>query len=308
MNRAPGMAVGATAAYTYAFRGTNLTLDDYLLSIETLPALGLHFFDLEILQPQHVAIYGNEANLAKLEAALKQHDVRIAGFTAWACLDFIHSTRPADHEKGYRLFADIARIAARLGASYIHLGSDMIQEYIVQRDQTYVSAPATKIVIPPEVSYRKLLDDYAARLARLAQIAHDHGLKFACEPRANSLIHSADSFLDVQRRAGHANLYCCLDVMHLAYHREHFPIAIEKLGDRLQVVQLCNAVPGELVHRPLSEGEIEMEPILHALKKTRFTGFLMLELYRGGKDEKPVVDRWYREGVRAIGEGARGGS
>ena len=36
------MITGATAAYTYAFRGTDLTLDDYLASIETLPTLGIH--------------------------------------------------------------------------------------------------------------------------------------------------------------------------------------------------------------------------------------------------------------------------
>lgn len=78
------MSIGATAAYTYAFRGTGLTLDDYLARIETLLKLGIHHFDLEILCPNHTAIDGSVENLQKLGKACKQHDVRIIGFTAWA--------------------------------------------------------------------------------------------------------------------------------------------------------------------------------------------------------------------------------
>ena len=146
--------LGATAAYTYAFRGTRLTLDDYLASIETLPRLGIHNFDLEILQPQHVAIYGSEKNLRTLQATLALNRVKVVGFTAWACLGFIHSTKASDHARGFKLFDQIARIAARLGASYIHLGSDMIHEYIVSRDESYVTAPATDIRIPRSVKYQ----------------------------------------------------------------------------------------------------------------------------------------------------------
>ena len=199
------MTIGATAAYTYAFRGTKLTLQDYLESIESLPHLGIHHFDLEILQAQHTAIYGNEDNLATLQAALKQHAVHIAGFTAWACLSLIHSTKSEDHERGFELFDSMARIAAKLGATYIHLGSDMIQEYIVTRDEAYVTAPATCFKIPNDVQLSQVLDDYAQRLNQLAQIAEKYHLRFASEPRANSLMYDAYSFLDVHRRAPHPN-------------------------------------------------------------------------------------------------------
>ena len=74
------MKIGATAAHTFAFRGTKLALEDYLSSIETLPKPGIHYFDLEILQPEHVAIYGSEANLSKLKSGLRRLNVRVAGF------------------------------------------------------------------------------------------------------------------------------------------------------------------------------------------------------------------------------------
>lgn len=294
------MRLGATAAYTYAYRGTGMTLEDYLDSIATLPTLGITRFDLEILQEQHVSIYESPRHIALLQAALKEHGVSVAGFTAWACLGLIHTTDPARHERGYALFERIAAIASDLGAAYIHLGSDMIQEYIVSRDQAYVTAPATAVAIPPEVKLGDVLDAYAGRLAGLASIAQRRGLKFAFEPRANSLVCSADSFLDIHRRAGHENLYACLDVVHCAYHREDVPLAIEKLGRKLLVMQLCNAADGAMIHRPVSDGPIDVPAILRALGKTGFDGFVMLELYRGGRDEKAEVDQWYRQGAHLV--------
>src|SRR5687768_3728285 len=102
------MKLGATAAYTYAFCGTGMTLDDYLVSIRTLPTLGIRWFDLEILQGQHIPIYEDASNVAALEAGLRDAGVQVAGFTAWACLEFIHSTEKSDHDQGFDLFARIA--------------------------------------------------------------------------------------------------------------------------------------------------------------------------------------------------------
>jgi len=155
------LKIGATAAYTYAFRGTAMNLDDYLVSIKTLPKLGIYNFDLEILQPEHVAIYETKDNIKRLKETLANNKVNIAGFTAWACVELIHSTKEEDHQHGYQLFAKIARIAQDFNAEYIHLGSDMISEYIIERDTTYVAAPVTKIAIPENVSYQNILDDYA---------------------------------------------------------------------------------------------------------------------------------------------------
>ena len=294
------LKIGATAAYTYAFRGTAINLNDYLISIKTLPELGIYNFDLEILQPQHVAIYESKDNIKRLKETLANNKVNVVGFTAWACVGLIHSIKEENQQHGYQLFAKIARIARDFNAEYIHLGSDMISEYIVQRDSTYVAAPVTKVAIPDSLSYQNILDDYAKRLAKLAQIAQDNGLKFSIEPRANSLICGADSFMDIYRRAGHSNLYCCLDVVHCAFHRENLLIAIEKVSQRLLVFQLCNAIPGQMIHYPLAEGSIEIKPILRALRKINFQGYLMLEIYRSGKDNKDIVDSWYKEGMAMI--------
>jgi sugar phosphate isomerase/epimerase len=294
------MKIGATAAYTYAFKGTQMGLDDYLKSIATLPKLGVKCFDLEILEDQHAAIYADSANITALKSACHEHGVEIVGFTAWACVKYMHSLDPDMHAKGFALFKEICAVSTQFNCAYIHMGSDMIAEFIVKRDPTYASAPPVKISIPTGINFNQVLDDYAARLNKLAGIAADHGLKFSIEPRANALISGADSFLDIHRRAGHDNIYCCLDVIHSAFHRENLPIAIEKLGGKLLVFQFCDSISGDLTHYPLGEGNIDLTEILTALQKNNFQGFLMLELYKGGNDSKADVDIQYREACEFI--------
>jgi sugar phosphate isomerase/epimerase len=300
--------IGATAAYTYAFRGTAMSLADYLESIATLPSLGLRWFDLEILREEHVAMYEDEVNARQLVSALERHGVHVAGFTAWACLELIHSADPDDYARGFALFDRVAVIGRRFGASYIHLGSDMIRQYIVERDPTYVTAPPTRIELPDGVSLERVLDEYAGRMRTLAEIASDHGLRFALEPRANSLVHGSDGFVDMVRRVDHPNLYACLDVVHLRYHREDLAWAIERVGPRLAVLQVCDVLDGELVHLPLGEGQVDLGQVALGLARSDATPFVMLELYRSGRDTKATVDGWYAAGhgrLQALFEGRR---
>ena len=114
------------------------------------------------------------------------------------------------------------------------------------------------------------------------------------------MISGADSFLDVHRRAGHDNLYCCLDVIHSAFHREDIPIAIEKLGDRLLVCQFCDAIPGQMTHYPPGEGSMDLGAILRTLTKISFKNFLMIEIYKGGDTPKDIADKQYAGAMETI--------
>lgn len=294
------MKLGATAAYTYAFRGTSMTLDDYVDSIQSLPGLGLTCFDLEILRPEHIPIYEDPANAERLRSTLETNGVEVAGFTAWMCLEYIHSIDPARRAEGVALFGRVAELAASFGASYLHLGSDMLAEFITERDPTYVTAPATQVQIPAGIDVTATFRDYGRTLAEMAEVAAANGLKFAIEPRANSMITDAHSFLRAWEVASHPNLYCCIDFVHLAYHQIDIPLTAGLLGDRLLVVQACDAIPGEMVHLPLGDGELAIDQIMAGLGRVGFDGFLMLELYRSGEDDKAAVDDWYRAGARRL--------
>jgi len=291
---------GVTAAYTYGYTGPEMGLVDYLDSLRSLGRMGIKYFDLEILQEKHIPIYLEKKNIELLKKTAQENNVTIAGFTAWVCLQFLHSTDPADNKKAFELFTLVSEIASSFNASYIHLGSDMLREYIVSRDETYLTAPALDFKIPRNVKIADIISRYAENLNKLAEIAAGKGLKFSIEPRANALINGADSFLEIYRKVSHKNLYCCLDVMHCAFHRENIPLAIEKLGDRLLVFQLCDSISGDMTHYPLGGGTTKIMPIIEALKKIQFNGYLMLEIYKGGKDSKSVVDSWYNDAYRLL--------
>jgi len=294
------MQIGASAAYTYAFRGTRIELEDYVESIRSLGGLGIRCFDLEVLKPEHISIYSSPKNIDTLKRACRENGVNIVGFTAWACLKWLHSRDPKDHQQAFALFHKIAAIAAELGAAYIHLGSDMVGEYIVSRDDTYETAPAVEVTIPRNTGYPEIMAEYATNLRELARIAANYGLRFALEPRANSLVCTVDSFQNIAREVDHPNLFCCLDVTHATYHREDIHIAIEKLGPRLLVLHLCDCISGRLSHLPLGKGVVNISSILEALNKVHFDGFVMLEIYEGGNDPKTVVDQWYRDALQLV--------
>lgn len=289
------MHYGATAAYTYAYTGPEMGLNDYVDSFKSLGKIGIRNFDLEILQEKHIPMYLDKKNIEILKNAADANGVNIAGFTAWVCLEFLHSTDPAKNRKGFELFNLVAEIASSFNASYIHLGADMFKEYVISRDQTYLTAPALDFRIPQDIKLADVLDRYAETLKRFAETAQRHGLKFSIEPRANAFISGADSFLEIYQRVSHKNLYCCLDVMHCNFHRENIPLAIEKLGGKLLVFQLCDSISGDMIHYPLGAGNVKLPPILDALGKIQFDGYLMLEIYKGGKDSKALVDSWYDE-------------
>ena len=71
---------------------------------------------------------------------------------------------------------------------------------------------------------------------------------------------------------------CLLDVMHCAYQRENLPVAIKKLGSRLQTVQVCGTDGQTLSHLPLAD-DAATRNMVRALQEIDFQGILDVELY-----------------------------
>jgi len=294
------MQLGVTTAYSYASHGLNVSIDDYIENIETLAQLGFKNFDLEIREAPDIPSYEDEQRLGKLLKATRKHEMNIVGFTAWACMEYIHSNLADEHEMGYAVFDRIARVASQFNAQYIQIGADMIHEYVVERDEDDPTAPATHIEIPKDVSLAQVLESYAKRLRCLAEIAASHDLKFALEPRINSLVTGVDAFNDIYEQVQHPNFYCCYDVMHGSFHQQDISLAIEKLGDRLLVFHACDAIPGQLEHLPLGQGQVHWDLVFKTLKKINFDGALLLDIFRLDHAEPKVANQWYQDGLAKL--------
>jgi sugar phosphate isomerase/epimerase len=77
-------------------------------------------------------------------------------------------------------------------------------------------------------------------------------------------------------------------------------MAIERLGDRLLGLQFCDSISGDLTHYPVGSGKVDLQAVLKAMKKIKFHGYLMLEIYHGGKDAKELVDAQYASAMEMI--------
>ena len=72
--------IGASAGYTFAYWSLDSTLERFLWSIERLSELGYRQYSLEILEPPHVAIYENQANLQRLLDKGRENGVKFYNF------------------------------------------------------------------------------------------------------------------------------------------------------------------------------------------------------------------------------------
>jgi len=287
--------LGCTAAYVFAYRNTQMTLDDYTEAIESVARMEFDGLDLEILDDTHIPIYTPQ-RCRMLRAHARRMGVRLSGFTPWNTQKYLYSLDARRRQRGLALFEQGCRVARDLGIRRVHLGSDVPAELVATRMTEYTGAPPLRMRwdrLSWSNAWRLTVDTYR----QANRVARKHGLRMGLEPRANSMIWSADSFLRLREAVGR-NLTCVWDLMHAAYHREDSALAIRKLGSALGTVQLCDADGQTLYHRPLGSGILDFSAIKKALQDIRFQGPIALELYRSGKDPKAAVDRYYAASKR----------
>ena len=288
--------LGCTAAYVFAFRGPNLTIESYLEAIEDMARMGFTGLDLEILEDEHVAIYTDE-RIRALRAHARKHGVAFRAFTLWYAQKYLYSMDPVRRRRGLQLFEEGCRIVRALGIRQVHLGADVPGELATKRSKEYPGGPPMGMLLG-KTSWKKVWDTTVDVYRRAFAIAARHGLRLGVEPRANSVIWSADSFLTLQA-AVHPRLGCVWDPMHAAYHREDSALAIRKLGSSLMALQLCDADGEMMFHRPLGQGRVDLKAIKNALKAIAYRGPILLELYHSGDESKAKVDAYYQASKRA---------
>lgn len=269
--------VGASAGYTFAWWSLDSTLERVLQSLERLSELGYRKYSLEILEPPHVSMY-EAGNISRLLSKGRETGVSFSSFIPYHCVTNLTSAERVRRELGVKQFAEGAEIAKRLGISLVSIASDWPPEWVSKYSTAYEHAPAEEFQLPSRLDYDRVWDEHIGALASCLEIAEKNDLRMGYEPRANSLVSNVDSFLRMWDKLGSENLFCILDVMHCAYHREDIPVAIKKLGSRLGVIQLCGTDGNTLNHLPLTD-DFTTRNILKSLHAIDFEGTLDVELY-----------------------------
>jgi inosose dehydratase len=135
--------------------------------------------------------------------------------------------------------------------------------------------------------WRTLLDG----LARLDELAVEHGLEHVLHPHAGSLVERA---VDVERVLGDSSIRLCLDTGHLAIGGADPLALVNDAFDRIGHVHLKD-VDGEValrlrggelglveavqhgLFRPLGDGDVPVADVVAALARRGYYGWLVLE-------------------------------
>ncbi len=283
--------IGASAGYTFAYYGLESTLERFLWSIDRLTELGYKSYSLEILEAHHVGLYKEKGAIDRLLDRSRRTGLNFSSFIPYHCCTNLTSARKERRELGVRQFSEGVEIAKELGILMATIASDWPPEWVSSYRTEYQHAPANEFSVPSAKEYESIWLAHSEAISKCVEIAAKHNMRFGLEPRANSLVSTADSFLRLWDKLRTDHCCCVLDVMHCAFHREAVPIAIKKLGSRLAIVQICGTDGKSLNHLPLADDQLT-QSTLEALAQTGFTGIIDVEMYGMPAN---VIDDCYRQ-------------
>ncbi len=284
--------IGSSPGYTFAYYELDSSLDKFLWSIDRLSELGFTNYGLEILEPEHVSIYRDNRGIDQLLSRSHLRGMNLSSFTIWPCSTNLVSADPQRRDLGVRQFVEGAEIARDLGIRLVAFGSDWPPEWVRSYRGEYQHGPAGDFFVPSQEDWQQVWSGHREALAKCLEVAAQHGLRLGLEPRANSLVSTADAFLRLWDSLACEQFGCVLDVMHCAYHRENVPAAIKKLGARLAGLQLCGTDGVTMNHLPLDPQNEQLHRIVAELSEIGYQGVVDVEVYGVPAN---AIDESYRQ-------------
>jgi sugar phosphate isomerase/epimerase len=267
------------------------SLELFLWSIDRLGEMGYSNYGLEILEPQHTQLYRESGAIDKLLEKSRQTGVEFPSFTIWHCVTNLVSTQKDRRKLGVEQFGEGVEIAKELGIPVVVVGSDWPPEWVSKYTREYEHGPADDFFVTSREDYDHVWSGHREAISECLEIAGKHKIRLCLEPRANSLLSTADSFLRIWDELACEDLACVLDMAHCAVHRESVPVAIKKLGSRLGIIHICGTDGKTPSHLPLADDQGTRD-ILRTLAEIGFSGTIDVELY--GMPVKTVDESYAR--------------
>ncbi len=120
-------------------------------------------------------------------------------------------------------------------------------------------------------------------LAEVARFAADRGVTVAVEPTSmdSNVIETADDALELMRSAGQPNVRVMFDTIHVLYRKEIITDYVERMGRDLAHIHVSD------VDRLPPGAVTDFRPMIEALKKLDYDGYLSMEIGLGGRGIDP---------------------
>lgn len=136
-------------------------------------------------------------------------------------------------------------------------------------------------LIPDKDSNIPALKNYAANIARAADIASKSGIKLCIEHFPGTALPSVSSTLDFIDGVDHPNIFLLLDIGHCLISDEDPADCVQKAGGKLGCVHLDDNDGAADLHLSLTEGVLTRETLsrtISALTNIQYRGPLSFEL------------------------------
>jgi sugar phosphate isomerase/epimerase len=155
---------------------------------------------------------------------------------------------------------------------------------------TYPGAPPERVVLPLDLSWQEIWARHVQIVGECLKLAEDAGFVLAIEPLPGSVVPNTDSFLRLADALGTQTLGMIMDTAHLFVQKDVLPVSVEKLGDRLLGIHVCDNDGRVDNHWPPGKGNIDWESFLATLVKTGYQHWLSMEINVADNPDKTYAE------------------
>jgi protein FrlC len=253
-------------ALVYASHPTLLPAYDLEYAIADLAEIGYDAIEIGAAAPHAWPYYLDGPRRAAITRSLEAHDLAISSICP--ALGGGAGLNPASRDHAERAaslqyYRACVELAADLGAPTV----------------IWVGGWVPSLHSRAEASQRALevLADVADRAASL-------GVRIVVEPTPadTNLIESADDAIALVEQLDRPNVGLMLDTLHTDYRREPAADYVDRFGERLWHVHLS-----DVDRLPPGAGTIDFEPVLAALARRAYDGYVAIEIGFGSRHVDP---------------------
>ncbi len=236
-------------------------------AIERIAKLGYTGVELMADEPHAWPESTSDSDLENILRELSRHQSSISNINAFmmnAVGDFWHpswiDSKPAQRRRRIEHTKAALTMARKLGAPHI---------------TTEPGGP-----LEPGMTREWAMDAFVDGLMEVLEHARNEGVLLLVEPEPGLLIESANQFLDLAERVDSSAFGLNFDVGHFYCVHELLPETIDRLKTFTRHYHIED-IPASREHHHLipGTGAIEFRPLIEAICRTGYAGWLTVELY-----------------------------
>jgi protein FrlC len=226
--------------------------------VDVLAAIGYHGVELCLEAPDLRPETTKEERCEELRRRMDLLNIAVAS------VSYHGDGEPSEQRAENQIRA--VQIAAWFGSEVLVLNSERAQENREQQWEAFVN-----------------------HVRRLAEEAERYGVYLAFEPEPLLLLENTEDMLRLIREVGSPRVAVNLDIGHCHITDPDPPASIRRLGRRIVHIHVEDILDKEHKHLIPGQGNLEIKPILAALRNIGYHGYYTIDLFDLGDDPEATA-------------------